>query len=95
MSRYTGVSKEDIDLCSDLEIVLSSSDTGVCLITEKNSNDFYNLNHFEYDRLTLDNEYNRDRKNGVKIALPSNYYPNDNPENEPINCWKTHINIYA
>tara|TARA_B100000686_G_C16746077_1_gene949510 strand:- start:48 stop:917 length:870 start_codon:yes stop_codon:yes gene_type:complete len=94
VSRYTGVSQEDLDQCSDLEIVLSSSDTGACLIAEKNSNDFYNLNHFEYDRLTLDREYSRDRKNGVKINLPSNYYPNDNPENEPINCWKTDSLIF-
>ena len=64
------------------------------IILLKNSYDFYNLNEFDYDRLTLDKEYNRDRKNGVKIALPSNYYPNDNPENEPINCWKTDSIIF-
>tara|TARA_B100000029_G_scaffold199050_1_gene197400 strand:+ start:4064 stop:4957 length:894 start_codon:yes stop_codon:yes gene_type:complete len=89
VSRYTGVSKEDIDLCSNLEVILSSPDTGVSLISDKNSKDFYNLNHFEYDRLTLDREYHRDKKNGEKISLPENYYPKNNPNNEPVNCWKT------
>lgn len=94
VSRYTGISNDDVDLCPDLEILLHSSDTGICLIADKYSNDYYNLNHFEYDRLTLHKEYERDINNGLKVNIPVNYYPEDNPKKNPINCWKSDSIIF-
>ena len=35
--------------------------------------------HSEYDPLTLKKEYDRDVAAGLPIAVPVNYYPNDDP----------------
>ena len=37
------------------------------------------MGHPEYDRMTLDAEYKRDKSKGLPIELPKNYYPEDNP----------------
>ena len=38
--------------------------------------------------LTLDKEYKRDIAKGIDIALPKNYYPNDDPEQKPLLRWR-------
>ena len=48
--------------------------------------------HPEYDRLTLDTEYKRDLGKGLKIDMPKNYYPDDNPDNKPNLSWRSHAN---
>ena len=40
--------------------------------------------HPEYDKYTLDAEYKRDVGKGLPIAVPKNYYPNDDPEQPPL-----------
>ena len=49
--------------------------------------------HSEYDANTLDEEYKRDLKKGIKIDMPKNYYYGDNPENEPIMRWRSHASL--
>ena len=52
--------------------------------------------HPEYDRLTLAKEYRRDLKKGENIALPKNYFPNDNPDEKPVLRWRaTSAALYA
>ncbi len=36
------------------------------------------MGHPEYYRVTFNNEYMRDKNKGLEIALPKNYYPDDN-----------------
>ena len=48
--------------------------------------------HPEYDRVTLDGEYKRDKSKGLDIEIPKNYYPDDNPENRPLLLWRSHAN---
>ena len=50
------------------------------------------MGHPEYDRMTLDNEYKRDIKKGLDIAIPKNYYPNNDPSKRPILSWRCHAN---
>ena len=47
----------------------------------------------EYDRMTLDMEYRRDREKGLDTALPVNYYPDDDPTKKPMMLWRSHANI--
>ena len=46
--------------------------------------------HLEYDSGTLKEEYDRDISNSVKINVPLNYYPNDDPSHIPENRWRSH-----
>ena len=48
--------------------------------------------HPEYDRMTLDKEYRRDRGKGLDTAIPVNYYPDDDPDNKPLLHWRSHAN---
>lgn len=50
--------------------------------------------HMEYDRETLKWEYERDVKKGMDIAIPENYYKDDDPEKEVIVRWSGHGNLF-
>ena len=51
------------------------------------------MGHSEYDPVTLKEEYMRDVNKGLDIKVPVNYFPDDNPENEPIVRWRAHANL--
>ena len=87
VSRFSGVRRDDIDAEPDLELLLYSEESGPCLIASKTHNEYYNFNHFEYDADTLSKEYHRDIKNGMEIDIPVNYFPNNDPNNDPVKCW--------
>lgn len=95
-SRYTAVSKADIEACSDLRIVAESEEAGVFAVVGQEGKHIFLFGHPEYDRVTLDKEYKRDIAKGLEIAIPKNYYPDDNPENKPVLSWRAHSNaIYT
>jgi homoserine O-succinyltransferase len=50
------------------------------------------MGHPEYDRISLDKEYKRDIAKGLDIALPQNYYPEENPQYKPNLVWRAHAN---
>ena len=52
---------------------------------------YHNLS--EYDANTLANEYFRDLNEGKPIEIPKNYFPDDNPENQPLVKWRSHANL--
>ena len=49
--------------------------------------------HSEYDNDTLAREYQRDVGRGLSIDVPYNYFPNDDPDEIPINRWRSHANL--
>lgn len=51
------------------------------------------MGHPEYDRVTLDKEYKRDKEKGLPIDLPVNYYPDDDDTKKPRLEWRSHGNI--
>lgn len=95
-SRYTGVSKEDIVNNPHLEIVAESEVAGPYLIIGDGGKNIFVTGHPEYDVLTLDKEYNRDKKKGLNPDIPVNYYPDDDPTRKPVKSWRCHANtLYA
>ncbi len=92
-SRYTEVCEEDIDNTPELEILAKSNEAGIYIVTAKSDRQFFITGHSEYDRETLANEYFRDVEKGLSIEVPKNYFPNDNPENEPQMVWRAHANL--
>ncbi|MBR5155479.1 MAG: homoserine O-succinyltransferase [Clostridia bacterium] len=92
-SRHTGVNKEDIEKVSALEILAESPEAGVYIITDKNERRFFITGHSEYDADTLKKEYMRDVNKGLKIKVPDNYFPDDDPTKDPVVRWRSHANL--
>ena len=92
-SRYTEVRAEDIEAHPHLELVAVSDEAGVYIAKSKNSRHFFVFGHPEYDRATLNGEYERDIARGLDIAVPAHYYPNDDPSNAPKSNWRAHAQL--
>ena len=89
VSRWTEVRQAKLD-AAGLTTLLASDATGPCLVQDDAHHALYVFNHFEYDRDTLKQEYDRDVANGTPINVPDNYYPNDDPSQTPQNRWRSH-----
>ena len=92
-SRHTTVKREDIESVSELKILASSDEAGVYAVMNKNGHHIFITGHSEYDPLTLESEYLRDKKLGKPIAVPKNYYPDDDDTKEPVVRWRGHANL--
>ncbi len=92
-SRHTEVRAEDIRRVQELTILAESCDAGVFLAVADEGRKIFVMGHPEYDRMTLDKEYQRDKNKGLPIALPVNYYPNDDDTAKPKLQWRSHGNI--
>lgn len=91
-SRHTEVRAEDIRAVKELTILAESEEAGVFLAIADEGRKIFVMGHPEYDRVTLDGEYKRDKSKGLDIEIPKNYYPDDNPENRPLLLWRSHAN---
>ena len=92
-SRYTAVSREDIEKCPELEILADSEEAGVYIVMSRNGKNLFVMGHPEYDRITLDQEYKRDMAKGISPDMPVNYYPDDDYTKRPELSWRAHANI--
>ena len=92
-SRHTTVSREDIEKVPELKILASSEESGVYAVATKGGKQIFITGHSEYDPRTLEGEYLRDKNLGLPIAVPENYYPNDDDTKEPIVRWRGHANL--
>lgn len=90
VSRWTEVRRADIEQVPSLELLMESDETGVCLLSEAAGRRLYMFNHIEYDSTTLAKEYFRDVEAGVRIDVPHDYFPNDDPNQPPVNRWRSH-----
>ena len=91
-SRYTDVPAKDIATCPELTILAQSKEAGVFLCMAENGRKIYVTGHPEYGRMQLRREYERDKKKGIEIDLPKNYFPDDDPGKRPPLVWRAHAN---
>jgi homoserine O-succinyltransferase/O-acetyltransferase len=91
-SRHSEVRREDVLEHPELEILSESDEAGVYIVLAKNGMIFV-TGHAEYDPLTLKEEFERDRKKGVQIDVPKNYFPDDDPERPPRVRWRSHAHL--
>ena len=91
-SRHTEVAAEDIHACDALTVLAESDEAGVFLCMAMDGRQIFVMGHPEYDRVTLDGEYKRDKGKGMDIKLPENYYPENDPDNKPLLLWR-HMQI--
>ncbi|MDC7237883.1 MAG: homoserine O-succinyltransferase [Sphaerochaetaceae bacterium] len=92
-SRHTTVDVADIKKCKDLKILAASKEAGIYAVSSDKGKHIFITGHSEYDRDTLKDEYLRDKKKGLDIQVPVNYFPNDDPTKTPIVSWRSHANL--
>ncbi|MBR6536610.1 MAG: homoserine O-succinyltransferase [Lachnospiraceae bacterium] len=91
-SRYTGISKEDVEKSGVFTVLAESDEAGYFILLAEGGKNIFVLGHPEYDRLTLDKEYKRDVAKGINPDIPVNYYPDNDPEKKPLLMWRAHAN---
>jgi len=87
-SRHTELHRDDIAAHKELRILSESPECGVYAVSDRKGRQFFITGHSEYDRYTLDKEYKRDLAKGLPIKIPKNYYPDDDPNKEPVMRWR-------
>ena len=92
-SRHTTVRREDIEKVEKLKILASSEEAGVYVVSSKNGKRVFVMGHSEYDPLTLNKEYVRDKNAGLPIKPPKNYFPNDDDTQFPMVTWRGSANL--
>jgi len=92
-SRYSEIRREDIEKVAELEILAESPQAGIYIVSSKDGRLIFVTGHSEYDADTLKREYERDIAKGLDIAVPCNYYPNDDPGRKPLVSWRSHANL--
>lgn len=92
-SRHTEVSRKDILRHDSLEILSESKKAGVYIVVSKDERQVFVTGHPEYDRLTLQKEYFRDKNKGMNVEIPCNYFPDNNPESRPVLNWRSHASL--
>jgi len=93
VSRWTEMKQAEIDAASGLKTLLGSDQVGPGLVEDPAHRALYIFNHFEYDSDALKQEYDRDIQNGTAITIPVNYYPGDDPTQQPLNRWRSHAHL--
>jgi homoserine O-succinyltransferase len=92
-SRHTDVKREHIEAVSELTILSSSEEAGVCLVVSNDGKQVFLTGHPEYDATTLKEEYERDVAKGLDIQIPKYYFPHNDPNKQPYNTWRSHANL--
>ncbi|MGQ9427064.1 homoserine O-acetyltransferase MetA [Gilvimarinus sp. F26214L] len=92
-SRYAEISMEAIASRPELEVVAASEEVGAFLVARKDGRQVFVIGHSEYEPNCLKDEYERDMKAGLNPSIPENYFPNDDPTQQPTVTWKSHGNL--
>lgn len=92
-SRHTEIKRSDLEKHPELEILSESDEAGLYIVVSKDGRQVFVTGHSEYDTLTLKDEYDRDIAKGLTIALPKNYFPNNDPNQRPVHNWRSHTNL--
>ncbi|MBL4682255.1 MAG: homoserine O-succinyltransferase [Pseudomonadales bacterium] len=92
-SRYAEVPMDEISQISALDVISVSEIVGAYILARKDGRQLFVTGHSEYEPHCLKDEYDRDLEAGLSPAIPENYFPNDDPEMEPLITWKSHGNL--
>ncbi|NQD72808.1 homoserine O-succinyltransferase, partial [Sphingobacterium shayense] len=91
-SRHTTMLAHDLSN-DELAVLSESEEAGLAILSSRGGREFYLTGHSEYAPFTLHEEYTRDIEKGNDIALPENYYIDNNPNNPPRVTWTSHANL--
>ena len=93
ISRYCDFPVDLIKEKTDLDVLASSSVTGLYLAVSKDHRQVYVSGHPEYDADTIAQEYFRDLSAGINPEIPQNYFPDNDPEKIPSASWRAHASL--
>ena len=93
-SRHTTTRREDVESVEGLRILSSSKEAGVFVVSTERGRQIFVTGHSEYDADTLKKEYLRDKAAGLPIAVPKNYFPDDDDSKEPLVRWRSCANLF-
>jgi len=93
-SRHTTIRAEDVASCKALVALASSREAGTTLIKSKDNREIFMTGHLEYDTDTLAEEYIRDKKKNLPIAIPEHYFPGDDPGEKPSSTWRSTAHLF-
>lgn len=93
VSRWTEVRRDEIPPGSGMKVLMDSDEAGLCLLDDPVHRSLHMFNHIEYDSSSLADEYFRDRAANVPVAVPQNYFPDDDPRQPPLNRWRSHAHL--
>lgn len=93
VSRHTAIDEDAVCACDELHVVATSRESGIGLMVSRDNRFVFATGHSEYDATTLANEYFRDVNNGLDIAIPKYYFPDNDPTLAPIVRWRAHANL--
>ncbi|MBR1382242.1 MAG: homoserine O-succinyltransferase, partial [Ruminococcus sp.] len=85
-SCHTEIRRDDVLKTKGLKLIASDVNGEPLIITDDTGDVFINA-HPEYDLYRLAEEYIRDTDKGLSPSVPENYYPDDDPDKEPVSRW--------
>ncbi|MBP2241276.1 homoserine O-succinyltransferase [Cytobacillus eiseniae] len=91
-SRNTNIVIEQLNNHPEVKLLSSSEEAGPFIMSSNHGKQIMITGHLEYDAETLAEEYRRDMDKG-QINLPLHYFPNDDPNRQPINKWRSHAHL--
>lgn len=92
-SRYTDVSQKEIIENPGLKLLSYSEEAGPFIMSANGGKQIMITGHLEYDAGTLGDEFKRDLQRGLDTQLPENYFPNNDPNEKPVNRWRSHAHL--
>ena len=92
-SRHTTIRREDVEKVKELKILATSPEAGIYALSTEGGRQIFITGHSEYDALTLEQEFLRDKNKGLPIAVPKNYYPDDDYTQPPRVTWRSCANL--
>ena len=92
-SRYTTVSRKEIEDTKGLRVLASSEKAGVYAVSTPKGRQIFITGHSEYDADTLNKEYTRDKNAGINPSIPEHYFPNDDDTKPPVITWRGHATL--
>lgn len=92
-SRYTDVSQKEIIENPGLKLLSYSDEAGPFIMSANDGKQIMITGHLEYDAGTLGDEFKRDLQRGLDTQIPENYFPNNDPNEKPVNRWRSHAHL--
>lgn len=93
VSRWTEMRREDLPQDRGLAVLVESDETGLCLVDDPPRRALHMFNHLEYDSTSLADEYFRDAASNTGTPIPKNYFPDEDPNRQPKNRWRSHAHL--
>jgi homoserine O-succinyltransferase len=92
-SRHTDINAEDVAAVPELTVLSRLKDGGMYMAMSRDGRQIFVTGHSEYDAETMALEYRRDIEKGMDIAVPYNYFPENDPEKTPRKTWRSHAQL--